>query len=427
MILDLLINGTTHLISSDRVLYFFEVDSEVFLMLDFGGPGRLYKTTDTYAALLVMLSDFYEHAHETYTSLAINPVAINQVLQEDTEVLIYFNLQDKSKPLSPVLRITEDLAVLIEDLNTLLEPVAGSVTSVNSQTGVVVLTTAHIADSTNKRYVTDAHLTLLGLTSGTNTGDETTATIKTKLGAASGAADGYLTSANWTTFDSKQAGDATLTALAGLGTGANQVPYSTGADTFDQIDLSALLSPSTHRAMVNGGSTIKGFTLGLTPQMTYTTATLTTGRVYWVLVEIPFDEIITGFRFGQATQGDYTASSENRGGIYSLSGGTATMIAASTDDGTLWKATGSTLASKAFSAATGTLTRGLYYFAFTYNRSAVVTAPALSSLTQVQWMVNGNLTNSLKTSGTTVATTLPASQAASGISAASTIFPIYLY
>jgi len=33
--------------------------------------------------------------------------------------------------------------------------------------------------------------------------------------------------------------DATLTALAGLATGANQVPYSTGADTFSQAALTA--------------------------------------------------------------------------------------------------------------------------------------------------------------------------------------------
>lgn len=36
----------------------------------------------------------------------------------------------------------------------------------------ITLTTASIADSSNKRYVTDAHLTLLGNTSGTNTGDQ---------------------------------------------------------------------------------------------------------------------------------------------------------------------------------------------------------------------------------------------------------------
>jgi hypothetical protein len=40
--------------------------------------------------------------------------------------------------------------------------------------------------------------------SGTNTGDETTATIKTKLGAATTSADGYLTQADWNTFTGKQ-------------------------------------------------------------------------------------------------------------------------------------------------------------------------------------------------------------------------------
>lgn len=43
-------------------------------------------------------------------------------------------------------------------------------------------TTAEISDTLNKRYVTDANLTTIGNQSGTNTGDETTATIKSKLG-----------------------------------------------------------------------------------------------------------------------------------------------------------------------------------------------------------------------------------------------------
>lgn len=45
-------------------------------------------------------------------------------------------------------------------------------------------TTADIADSTNKRYVTDAQLTVIGNTSGTNTGDQTLGSLG---GAASGA------------------------------------------------------------------------------------------------------------------------------------------------------------------------------------------------------------------------------------------------
>lgn len=39
--------------------------------------------------------------------------------------------------------------------------------------------------------------------SGTNTGDETSATIKTKLGVASSTSDGYLTSTDWSSFDTR--------------------------------------------------------------------------------------------------------------------------------------------------------------------------------------------------------------------------------
>ena len=65
-------------------------------------------------------------------------------------------------------------------------------------------TTSDIADSSNKRYVTDAQLTVITNTSGTNTGDETTATIKTKLGVANTTDDGYLLATDWNTFNNKQ-------------------------------------------------------------------------------------------------------------------------------------------------------------------------------------------------------------------------------
>ena len=74
----------------------------------------------------------------------------------------------------------------------------GAVTSINGRTGVITLTkadvglnnvvnldtstTANITDSTDKRFVTDANLVVLGNTSGINTGDETNSSIITKLG-----------------------------------------------------------------------------------------------------------------------------------------------------------------------------------------------------------------------------------------------------
>ncbi len=65
-------------------------------------------------------------------------------------------------------------------------------------------TTADIADSLNKRYVTDANLVVINNTSNTNTGDETQTSIKTKLGEASATQDGYLSAFYWSAFNNKQ-------------------------------------------------------------------------------------------------------------------------------------------------------------------------------------------------------------------------------
>lgn len=94
------------------------------------------------------------------------------------------------------------VAGTMADWQEMLTP-TDNVLSVNGLTGAVTLTTANVADSTDKRYVTDAEKTKLTNISGTNTGDETTATIKTKLGVAGASTDGYLTTANWNTFNAK--------------------------------------------------------------------------------------------------------------------------------------------------------------------------------------------------------------------------------
>lgn len=67
-----------------------------------------------------------------------------------------------------------------------------------------------------------------GTSSGTNTGDETTATIKTKLGTASATTDGYLTLTDWNSFNSKQSA-LTTGNLTETGSGVLTITGGTGA------------------------------------------------------------------------------------------------------------------------------------------------------------------------------------------------------
>jgi hypothetical protein len=102
-------------------------------------------------------------------------------------------------------------------------------------------TTADIAPSTDRNYVTDAQKSgVLSNTSGTNTGDETTATIKTKLGittlSGSNTGDQTITLTGDVTGTGTGSFTSTVTkingtSLAGLATGILKNTTSTGVPT----------------------------------------------------------------------------------------------------------------------------------------------------------------------------------------------------
>lgn len=159
---------------------------------------------------------------------------------------------------------------------------AGAVDSVNSKTGVVVLTTADIADSANKRYVTDAKLVVLTNTSGVNTGDQdlsglqpkdtdltaiaaldsstsgaiasdgagwikkTYAQLKTALGLVQ--ADVGLGNVDNTSDTTKNAASVTLTnkrITRRIGTVASSGTPTINTDNVDQFNITALVADIT--------------------------------------------------------------------------------------------------------------------------------------------------------------------------------------
>lgn len=62
-----------------------------------------------------------------------------------------------------------------------------------------------------------------------------------------------------------QSADATLTALAGLATGANKIPYSTGTDTFGQLDWNSSTTLSASTTTVPSQTVVKNYVDAISP------------------------------------------------------------------------------------------------------------------------------------------------------------------
>lgn len=266
------------------------------------------------------------------------------------------------------------------------------------------------------------------------------ATDKVKLNNTSGTNSGD--NAVNTTSNTYADGKVSDTAYGSGWNGVTTIAPSKNA-VYDEVE--ARFSRKINRVSFNGsadinadaniksfqdlGSDILSYTCGLPPNLWTVNLSLNNQQLKTAYIPIPVGATITGVKWAQATQGDYTANNYNGWGLYSISGGTITLVASTTDDGNIWKATANTVQTKAFSSAY-VAAEGVYFLAALYCRSAQVTAPAISGLptTALTSTLTLDFANSVKLGGTLASqTALPATQAMSGITSAAALVGAILY
>ncbi len=154
------------------------------------------------------------------------------------------NTSDANKPVSSATQTALDLKV---DENSAITGATKTKITYDAK-GLVTAgadaTTSDIADSTNKRYVTDANLTVIGNTSGTNTGDQ-------NLSGYSLTSHDHLLAAGATDVTSSAA---ELNILDGAILSTTELNYVDGVTSAiqTQIDLKAPLASPTFTGTVSG-------------------------------------------------------------------------------------------------------------------------------------------------------------------------------
>ena len=149
-------------------------------------------------------------------------------------------------------------------------------------------------------------------------------------------------------------------------------------------------------------------------------------RMYLTRFMVQKDTTITGIGWKSVVAASMTASNENRIGIYSCntSTGLLTLVASTTNDGTMWNATANTIGTKALTTPFAAVTGTVYYFAFLASWSAG-TGPTWGSIGGATGLSTVyNFPNSIRPYGLLSSqTTLPTTIASSSLT--STYQPMY--
>lgn len=178
------------------------------------------------------------------------------------------------------------------------------------------------------------------------------------------------------------------------------------------------------------GSTIKGVCVACRSfRDMLSQATLATGTIYITAYYLTQSATITGVKYYQQTQGNFTANNENRFGLYTYSGGVLTLVASSANNTNLWKGTAGTVVSEPFSSPYSAAA-GLYFIVGIYNASGTPpTNPATGACSAKIGVnvANGDFTNSARFTATGSATTLPSSITMSTTTATTLNLAFFLY
>ena len=296
---------------------------------------------------------------------------------------------------------------------------ASAIMTITQQSGIMAGTGLTAINS-----LTGAVQTMVTGTDSTDFKIASTGTTHTfNLPTASATKRGALSSADWTTFNSKVGGSGTIGAIPKY-TGTSTLGDATADVDYLQQDMSLI-------AMQSMGSSIKCYNIGAPiPTALSATSNMGTGSLYLVAVYIPKAVTITGVKWFQTINGANVANNYNGVALYSVSGGTLTLVDSSTRDGNVWKQ-GVDWQSKAF-VTPYSASRGIYYVGALMSYSSTTTAPSLAynGSTSATYSATSSFdfTNSQKIAGTlTSQTIVPSTITLSSLPSVAYKFGLYLY
>jgi hypothetical protein len=162
-----------------------------------------------------------------------------------------------------------------------------------------------------------------------------------------------------------------------------EIGYLSGVTSNVQTQINNTADPSlnVYQAL---GSSIKAQPIGINVTNITTTTQVTSGNqafIRFIPIWLQTAQTLTGIIWYQAVTGSYTASNENRVGLYTYSAGTASLVASSTNDGNIWSgsySTGNTFVTKSFSSPY-VASAGFYYIALLMSTSATTTSATIGA------------------------------------------------